>query len=338
VNLKSFTNSELEQSFFTAVRDERRIRQIVILHLVELNRRKLFLQLGYSSLYDYLVKKFKYSSSAAQRRIEAVRLIGEVPKVADKLANGEMNLSQVGDIQKAVKQAEKIHFEKVSKDLKASLVDQVLNGNKSEDPHPTTSSQTQQICAEVLNIPVVDDQKIITQKDGSRRLQITLTEEQWRKFEAVRDFVAHTHLQKKRTPNISDVLETVFEKVLKTENESDSKELNIESGAESSNPANAIAVPCTAAPATDRVIAQKAVATQWKSLTPKPKHFILRQDRCCQYENPDTGKMCGSRFNLHVDHIIPRALGGKNAPANLRVLCREHNLYRARFVPHAAAY
>jgi hypothetical protein len=39
---------------------------------------------------------------------------------------------------------------------------------------------------------------------------------------------------------------------------------------------------------------------------------------------------CGSRFRLEIDHIIPHARGGSDDVKNLRLLCRTHNLERAK--------
>jgi hypothetical protein len=47
---------------------------IRMLHLInDLERRKTFLELGYSSVFDFCVRKIKYSSSQAGRRIQAAR-------------------------------------------------------------------------------------------------------------------------------------------------------------------------------------------------------------------------------------------------------------------------
>jgi 5-methylcytosine-specific restriction endonuclease McrA len=37
------------------------------------------------------------------------------------------------------------------------------------------------------------------------------------------------------------------------------------------------------------------------------------------------GVRCNSRWNLQIDHIIPRARGGDNVISNLRLLCGKHN-------------
>jgi len=44
----------------------------------------------------------------------------------------------------------------------------------------------------------------------------------------------------------------------------------------------------------------------------------------CQYKLRD-GKICGSTYQLQIDHIFPKALGGSDDIHNLRILCRTHN-------------
>ena len=60
-----------------------------------MERRKLHLTFGYSSLFDYLTKCIGYSNGSAQRRIDAARLADDTPEVIDKLESGELNLAQV---------------------------------------------------------------------------------------------------------------------------------------------------------------------------------------------------------------------------------------------------
>lgn len=50
----------------------------------------------------------------------------------------------------------------------------------------------------------------------------------------------------------------------------------------------------------------------------------------CAFVSPD-GVRCEARTKLEYDHIVPWALGGaSDDPANIRLLCRPHNLQRAR--------
>ncbi len=62
------------------------------------------------------------------------------------------------------------------------------------------------------------------------------------------------------------------------------------------------------------------------------RQVIQTADATCEYVSPITGNVCGSRFQIQIDHIIPRALGGTDAPSNLRCLCRQHNMLEAEVI------
>ncbi len=51
--------------------------------------------------------------------------------------------------------------------------------------------------------------------------------------------------------------------------------------------------------------------------------------RGCEFRDPLTKRVCGSKFRLEVDHVVPRAKGGSDTEDNLRCLCRNHNLLLA---------
>ena len=62
---------------------------------------------------------------------------------------------------------------------------------------------------------------------------------------------------------------------------------------------------------------------------------VWRRDQgCCSYVDRHSGRRCGSRYRLEIDHIVPFALGGDAQPANLRLRCKAHHRYRA--TRHAA--
>jgi len=54
-----------------------------------------------------------------------------------------------------------------------------------------------------------------------------------------------------------------------------------------------------------------------------------RDDGSCAWRNPD-GKICGARDWLEYDHVHPYAKGGRSDdPRNIRLLCRQHNMAAA---------
>ncbi len=46
-----------------------------------------------------------------------------------------------------------------------------------------------------------------------------------------------------------------------------------------------------------------------------------RDEGCCSYVDVRSGRRCGSRYRLEIDHIVPFALGGTAELSNLRVVC-----------------
>ena len=63
---------------------------------------------------------------------------------------------------------------------------------------------------------------------------------------------------------------------------------------------------------------------------PVRREVWRRDGGCCSYVDPHSGRRCGSRFPLELDHIVPFALGGSAEPGNLRVYCAAHNRFRHR--------
>ena len=60
-----------------------------------------------------------------------------------------------------------------------------------------------------------------------------------------------------------------------------------------------------------------------------PGHGTSRRDQgCCSYVDRRSGRRCGSRYRLEIDHVVPFALGGGAEPANLRLRCEAHHRLR----------
>jgi hypothetical protein len=73
---------------------------------------------------------------------------------------------------------------------------------------------------------------------------------------------------------------------------------------------------------------KKSAPDKRRVMSPRCQVFLKAQGKC-EYQDPETGQVCGSRQQVEVDHRLPRALGGTDEPKNLRCLCRKHNQYEA---------
>ncbi len=65
----------------------------VIIHLIEIDRRKLYLEEACSSLYSYCKERLGYSEDEALRRVRVARLAARIPRCLDELGSGAIHLT-----------------------------------------------------------------------------------------------------------------------------------------------------------------------------------------------------------------------------------------------------
>lgn len=95
MDLKHLTAKTLLADTLILVRREKETSLEILHHLLEIERRKLFVELKCSSLFDYCIRVLGYSEGAAQRRISSARLMGKSEEVEKALVAGEVNLTQL---------------------------------------------------------------------------------------------------------------------------------------------------------------------------------------------------------------------------------------------------
>src|SRR5512133_1351871 len=84
------------------LRSERDAMVRFLLALSEFDGRRLWVELGYASLFDFLHRELRLSRSAAYYRNAAVALVHRYPQVADALAEGKLCLSSLGEVAKVI--------------------------------------------------------------------------------------------------------------------------------------------------------------------------------------------------------------------------------------------
>jgi len=99
MNLKHLRDDELLTVTKDLVQMERTTLTKILHHLREIERRKLYSDLGCASLFEYAVKHLQYSEGQAGRRIQAMRLIKEIPEIEQKIASGALSLSNISQAQ-----------------------------------------------------------------------------------------------------------------------------------------------------------------------------------------------------------------------------------------------
>lgn len=321
INLSYLSNHELAQRLETLVRSERKITHLILLHINEIDSRRLYAEQGYDSMFSYLTKYLGYSESGAYRRLQSARLLKDTPGVANKLESGALNLSQLTQVQKYLRE-EKHQGQLVSTEQTQKILIALEHKNAFE---------TEKVLAVAFNKPAQTQEIIRPQSNESVRVEITFTTEEFKEFEQVKNLLSHTcyrgewkevilvltrkYIRSKIGPRKDTKVEASFadSKVIKSKNTT----LN------STTQSFAVA----------EVKPKKTVKATPKGrpyLSNKIKRALFKKAQYkCQYKN-GRGYACNSTYQLQIDHIFPKALGGGDQIENLRVLCRTHNQLHAQ--------
>ena len=338
-SLLTLKDQTLLQTFSVMVQREREVISELILHLAEIGRRRHYLREGYSSLYAYLIEKYHYSKSAAYRRIQAAKLAQRYSETVGYLKAAKLNLTTISLIEPHVtsknskelvekmlgKSKEEVellllshapkpekHFDKirrlpvvkivkreddeqkVSKFTPAAGVNEMGENREQKGPGGTFRGAQGPFCTTVAK-----------QEEIIRRVKIEFVadEKVAQKIERAKEILRHKYPSGK----LEDIIDLALSDMLEKRDPC-SKLFRRKSAQSNPKPENK---PLT------RYIPQEIRRHVWK-----------RDNGQCVYQNP-AGKICGERAFLQVDHVRPWALGGASTEENLRLLCAQHNQWRA---------
>src|SRR5262245_48099794 len=87
MNLTSLSNFELTRNVESLCSGERKTTLEVLYYLIEIDNRRLYADLGFTSLFDFCVRKLKYSDGGAARRVAAARCLRERSQPVSSAAN-----------------------------------------------------------------------------------------------------------------------------------------------------------------------------------------------------------------------------------------------------------
>jgi hypothetical protein len=299
VNLKALNKTELDQRMKSLAQKERDLLHEVLLTIKEIDCRRTYLELGFGSLFDYLVQGVGYSEGSAQRRIDAARLIREIPEVALKIQSGELKLNQISLVQKASREVFKTRSLKVSAEEKLQVIQSLCD---------KSHSQSQQQVAAFFDLPVLQSTHQTVQSDESVRVELTLSKEAHAKIRKAQELLSHA------VPNqdLGHFLEYLAEKVIKQKS------------------GKKILTTLAAVTTTTNKSVTAAIGTADTVATSTATVAVNSNQNCCQYTDPQTGQRCCSTWQVQVDHKHSRWAGGRDEAGNLQLLCAGHNRMKYR--------
>ncbi|MDR3606882.1 MAG: HNH endonuclease signature motif containing protein [Oligoflexia bacterium] len=296
MNFQKLSDSDLLSQTKSLVREETRLTTEVLHHLREIEARKLFCALGFSSLFEYAVRELGYSEASAQRRIASMRLLKELPQVEDKIKNGDLSLTVVAQAQSFFKQEAKSGHALTSE--RKEEVMKSLEGKSSREAERTLIAMSPE---PARSRP--DCVRSVTETVSE--IRFTASDELVKDIEKLKGLLAHQH------PDLSigELFQLLAKRALK----------ELDPGQKEVRPKRMVSAPTVKPPETSPCTIP--VAT---------KRAVWRRDGSrCTYVDPKTGRRCESRHRLQIDHRQPKGLGGGNEITNLRLLCAQHNAFEA---------
>ncbi len=93
MTLANLSDDELLSSLSAVCFETRRLLGRLLLHLIEVEARRLDLRSACSSLFDFCMRRLGMSESSAVRRIEAARLVRRFPTLLEHITRGDVHLT-----------------------------------------------------------------------------------------------------------------------------------------------------------------------------------------------------------------------------------------------------
>ena len=289
IQLKSVSDRELLDQTRYLVSEERRLGIEILHRLREIESRQLHAHEGYGSLHEFAVQELQYSDGAAHRRIQAMRLLKELPEAEGRLKTGELTLTNASQLQDFFR-AEKKLGKTYAPGEKSALLGE-LSGKSSREVHALLMERSPE------TIPKETLQPLNTEES---KLTVVLSRELEEKLRKLKELLAH------RLPGatyaelfdaMADLALQKLDPTLRKERPAPAPELST------------------------------AALSQTRAIPVQLKRLIWKRARGqCQYFA--NGRRCASRYALQIDHIHPFGKGGTKTEENLRLLCRTHNAHK----------
>ena len=301
-NLNALSDTKVLENLKTLSVRENEVTCEILLYLIEVENRRLYLERGYGSLFDYCTRALGYSEPAAMRRITAARCSRDYPQIYQNLKEKKLTLSSVA-----------VFSGILSKENVQSVLAAVLGKSKREvelfvssfRPATKLAQSIRPVCVEIAQrtAPVftfsgecgnhvqLPEPPPVKSIETRYKLSFSVPEPVMKKLRVAQALSSKGH-------ELSELFEAMLDSFIESK--------RVKRASSKKNP---------------------AMRTRYLSKATRENVF-QRDNHRCSYVAPD-GTRCASRVALEIDHIYPFAKGGGREVQNLRLLCPQHNRFMA---------
>ncbi len=299
-NLEIKSGNELVTNLKMLVDRERKIGVEILKYLCEVDRRKLHVEFGYSSLFEFTVKELKYSEGSTYRRIAAMQAMREIPILKEKIATGLLSVSTVADVACVLKAEAKREQSTICSPGGSAALALKLGVRQKQDLYMSFTGKSSRQVKQELAAKFSDVQSNVTRGKEFKVNMSSVLESRISEFKALA-----SHRLNAGTDE--EILALMLELSL--------KQLDRERTGKRE-------ATTTAAPANRCVKNSRYIPVAIKQLVWK------RAQHKCEYISLETRIRCATAHYLQIEHIKPHSHGGSSTDhENLKLLCGAHNRY-----------
>jgi hypothetical protein len=306
------------------LRHERHAMADFLVALADFDRKRLWLELGHSSLFYFLHRELGLSKGAAHYRKTAAELVQRFPEIIEPLRDGRLCITSIVHLAKVLtpenrhellprffhrSRREAMEVAAAIRPAGAAPRREIVTAVRTPAPAAVQPAELRLVppaSADVAPPPVPPKRDSVEPVTGElSRLHVTVSRRFLEKLEAARAALSHSH----PGATAEEILEAGLDLVL----------------ARHAKRRGLVAKP--------RKVPEEAPPAKSDQVPAHVKRAVWARDGGrCQWPL-DGGGTCGSTLRVEIDHVVPRALGGPSTVDNTRLLCRlcreRHNLHYA---------
>lgn len=319
--IRNLSNEVLFEQTQKLTESERKMSTDILHHLAEINRRRVYIKRGHSSLWDYVIKDLKYNEGAAYRRIAAMRALQVHPELEEKINQGSLSVSTVCQVQCFLQDERNQASKTYSSQQRIELFKKCENKSAREVTRELATLSPLAIRVQKERV-ITENRTVVSFLADANLLE---------KIHRVRDLSAARLKNPNSYPELIDLMSDVTldeidllrkpapKPALRSSVKNFANSGKSEKHAKSGHSIALITSKQVSTQRNSRYIPQALRIALWKEANGR-----------CTFISPETGSRCESTFGLEIEHCQPHAFGGSSTDLkNLRLLCRKHNQWQA---------
>ncbi len=339
--ITSLTSGELTARIDALMRAERAALVDLLLHLAELDRRKLHVGLGYASFFEYCTRHLRLTEASAYRRTTGARLLAHFPVIATYLRDGRLNLTTLCSLRNVLTQQNHIarleqalgRTENQVKRMVASLMPKHVPRDVISPVAPTATTAPGESAATIAPSATATASAPATPPPPSPdpcaapgAIATTMTPPVRAQFVPLTETLTRIHMTvdesfMQKLAQVRSALSHKLPGASPAELLAECMRLTLEKHGRRKRGADKVRTAVAGASASvtkGRYVPAEVRAAVWK-----------RDDGACAFAGAG-GERCGSTHQVELHQITPFAMGGANTVENLALRCRIHNVHEAQ--------